>query len=95
MAKYIDAKVAVEVVDAVWTVTGDKNVAKVWQQLKDLPAADVVPVRRGKWIPENRTMDAFWVCSACGFPSEAFAASILYKYCPNCGARNIEGDDKT
>ncbi len=29
---------AVEVADAIWTVTGDKNVAKVWQQLKDLPS---------------------------------------------------------
>lgn len=41
---------------------------------------------KGKWLPENRTMDAFWVCSSCGFPSEAHAANILYKFCPNCGA---------
>lgn len=47
--------------------------------------------KRGKWIPENRTMDAFWVCSSCGFPSEAHAANILYKYCPNCGAKMEEG----
>lgn len=41
---------------------------------------------KGKWLPENRTMDAFWVCSSCGFPSEDHAANILYKFCPNCGA---------
>ena len=30
---------AIEVADAVWSVTGDKNVAKIWDQLKDLPSA--------------------------------------------------------
>ena len=44
--------------------------------------------KTGKWLPENRTMDAFWVCSECGFPSEAHAANILYNYCPNCGSYN-------
>ena len=42
--------------------------------------------KKGKWLPENRTMDAFWVCSVCGFPSEAHAANILYNFCPHCGA---------
>ena len=42
--------------------------------------------KKGKWLPENRTIDAFWVCSSCGFPSEAHAANILYNFCPNCGA---------
>lgn len=47
---------------------------------------DVPDTNVGKWLPENRTLDAFWVCSSCGFPSEAHAANILYKFCPNCGA---------
>lgn len=34
---------AIEVADAVWRVTGDKNVAKVWDQLKDLPPAYLPP----------------------------------------------------
>lgn len=62
----------------------------VYEGLDELPTIE--PERkRGKWIPENRTMDAFWVCSSCGFPSEAHAANILYKYCPNCGAKMEEG----
>lgn len=55
------------------------------KMLCDLPSAQ--PERKtGKWLSENRTMDAFWVCSVCGFPSEAHAANIIYNYCPNCGA---------
>ena len=41
-------------------------------------------VKHGHWIPGN-TPDAFWVCSHCGFPSEAHGAFKLYKYCPQCG----------
>lgn len=55
--------------------------------LNHAPTVDAVPVRHGKWLPENRTMDAFWVCSCCGFPSEAHGAFKIYKFCPNCGAR--------
>ena len=35
----ISRQAAIEVADAIWCVTGDKNVAKVWDQLKDLPSA--------------------------------------------------------
>ena len=43
--------------------------------------------RTGRWLPDNRPGGGFWVCSNCKFPSEAFAADKLYKYCPVCGAR--------
>ena len=42
--------------------------------------------KRGKWLADNRPGGGFWVCSCCKFPSEAFAADVLYKFCPNCGA---------
>ena len=45
----ISRQAAIEVADAVWTVTGDKNVAKVWQQLKDLPSAQ-------QWTPCSTEM---------------------------------------
>lgn len=38
-ADYIRREDAIEVADAVWSVTGDANVAKVWDQIKDLPSA--------------------------------------------------------
>ncbi len=47
MDDLISRQAAIDVADAVWSVTGDKNVAKVWDQIKDLPSAQ--PER--KWIP--------------------------------------------
>lgn len=53
--------------------------------IKDLPSAQ--PERKkGRWLPDNIPGGGFWVCSCCKFPSEAFAADVLYKFCPNCGA---------
>lgn len=68
--------------------TGYQHVAM--REIDFMPTIDAVPIRHGKWLPENRTMDAFWVCSCCGFPSEAHGAFKIYKYCPNCGARMDE-----
>ena len=39
MNDLISRQAAIDVADAVWSVTGDKNVAKVWDQIKDLPSA--------------------------------------------------------
>lgn len=55
--------------------------------IMNMPAADVVPVRYGRWIEEDdsycgfHTMDI--VCSECNKISE-FGK---FSYCPNCGAR--------
>ena len=49
-----------------------------------IPAADVAPVRHGRWetAPCNGVYDMR--CSACGFaPGIRFYSS---DYCPNCGA---------
>ena len=83
MDDLISRQAAIDVADAVWSVTGDKNVAKVWDQIKDLPSAK--PERKkGKWI--NRSLNilypewARYTCSVCGEHSNR------YDYCPNCGA---------
>ena len=41
---------------------------------------------KGIWLPDNRCGGGYWVCSSCKNPTEAFAANVLYKYCPFCGA---------
>ena len=41
--------------------------------------------RVGKWLPDE-TGNFYWICSECGFASEAFAANVLYQYCPHCGS---------
>lgn len=72
--------------------------------LANIPAADVVEVRHGRWF---FTEYEFFTCSVCGesyyngAESTAQAESYLnsghtYKYCPNCGAlmREIENGEK-
>lgn len=56
-----------------------------------LPTVDAVPVVHGHW-KEDTGGYGFWLCSHCGFVSEASAADLLYKYCPHCGAR-MDGED--
>ena len=52
--------------------------------LKDIPAADVVPVVHGEWI--ERALRP--TCSLCGFSGSLIDAPISpFKYCPNCGAK--------
>ena len=55
------------------------------------PAVDAVPVVHGRW-KEDQSGYGFWICSACGFVSEASAANMLYKFCPVCGAK-MDGKD--
>lgn len=92
MDDLIGRQAAIEVADAVWTVTGDKNVAKVWQQLKDLPSAE----RRGRWIFDLDNKEWSWnkpyVCDQCGKWNERSS-----NYCPNCGAQmdEKEGENAT
>lgn len=67
------------------------NRLKVW--LDNVPAADVVEVKRGRWV-----YDEF--CSGCGKrnpPSRVImGGQVLYQYggemnfCPNCGSYNRE-----
>ncbi len=51
MADLISRQAAINVADAVWSVTGDKNVAKVWAQIKDLPSAEpeIIRCKDCKW----------------------------------------------
>ena len=58
------------------------------QEVEDLidSAPTIEPERKtGRWV-EDPSGCGFWICSACGFVSEASGANLLYKFCPNCGA---------
>ena len=53
--------------------------------IRKLPAADVRPVARGKWIERHTNTESPNVCyfsSCCGFPSWYGK----WNFCPNCGA---------
>ena len=66
----------------------------------DMDAADVVPVRHGRWIETTQPMG--WddvTCAECSECGEDFVLdewgmddmNNLMHYCPNCGAK-MEGD---
>lgn len=63
-----------------------------------LPAADVAPVRHGRWTESE---DEYYylsiaACSECHeewcFETEEDVELLNYRYCPNCGAKMDGGD---
>lgn len=60
-------------------------------RVRAIPAADVVPVRRGTWIkadeqPYFRKHYHAKVCSECGKRKDG-----KWLYCPYCGSKNQDG----
>ena len=66
----------------------------VISDIKGMKAADVSPVRHGRWIDaypdiEPNPMFMYGICSECGFEQ---GISKYLKYCPDCGAKmDLEG----
>lgn len=55
--------------------------------VKTLPSADVVQVRHGKWMKEDRGhVEYCAVCDQCGF-DWMWSDRGYFKFCPNCGAK--------
>ena len=70
--------------------------------IKELPSADVVPVRHGHWIHVDDVHDvsgmykgSVWKCSECGYSFERLiGCGISMKMCHDCGARMDEGEEQ-
>lgn len=66
------------------------NFEEIREALDDVPAADVRPVVRGKWIPSiNQDLPGYLMCSACKeafFNPSAQPHIREFNYCFNCGA---------
>ena len=86
MDEYIERESAMDVVRR---TSGDY--AAVFAELRRLPAADVAPVRHGRW--ENYDGMGYLVCSECRdvYIDEDWLKDGKWDYCPNCGAR-MDGD---
>ena len=51
-------------------------------RIKDFPAADVAPVRHGRWLCVDTDTEQFFLCNRCK-KKEYWESD----YCPNCGAK--------
>lgn len=74
------------------------GIADCIEILKDIPAADVRPVVRGKWVtyrPDCRPV-CNWKCSACSYDF-GFGVQPNWNFCPNCGAdmREVDADGES
>ena len=59
------------------------------------PAADVAPVRHGRWILEREPDGKPYCfhCSVCDDDFHYIGITVAYDYCPNCGAEMDGGED--
>ena len=80
MAEYIKREAAL------MKLMQDGCSAKNLQSISDMPAADVAPVRHARWKRYGKNLGE---CSECGE-----IVSVRNYYCPNCGAKMDEKEDK-
>ena len=60
--------------------------------INEIPAADVAPVRHGRWIEKDKyAFGTFYDCSICG--NRILDNGHSWNYCPNCGAKMEGGSD--
>ena len=85
MDEYIERELAIE---ALSRGEGCGNVCR--RAIERVPAADVAPVRHGRWIEPSRLYYGAkqYECSLCC--SDTFwnkhSITVKYPHCPNCGA---------
>lgn len=89
MTRLIDADKLMEGLDnIVYTrKSSDRHLLQIVSAIQNAPTVDAVEVVHAEWKESISLDEGFWICSNCNFVSEATAAPILYKYCPNCGAK--------
>ena len=86
MAEYIERETAIEYAKHAWAKGLDPS-----QYLETIPAADVAPVRHGRWICINKSYGEY-ECSVChgvdSNCSDYYGTHVVteQEYCPNCGA---------
>ena len=102
MAEYIEREAAIAVIHK-WLsdIFGIDEVecTVLNKRLNAIPAADVVPVRHGRWEKATGMMPPEYcglhICSECGHYAGRKppygGKEMLSDYCPNCGAR-MDGD---
>lgn len=88
MAEYIEREEAYRKICSDKTMSGYEK-AYCSELIRNIPAADVAPVRHGRWIDaypdiEPNPMFMYGICSECRFEQ---SISKYLNYCPNCGVK--------
>lgn len=103
MSDYIEREVTVNALDDLcdmvcqyskelrWMMCGACPLGCAFDVITDnIPAADVQPVKHGRWIKPTRVPGSMLdECSVCGFNCGAYT----FNYCPYCGAKMDEGTE--
>ena len=100
MAEYIEREAALNAINE-----NKSSTELAWITVSKIPAADVVPVVRGKWL----NIDGDYTFASCSICSEDYEVATeeeaekglwgaflsAYRYCPNCGAKmdEVSGDE--
>lgn len=103
MDDYISREAADKALTIAAATDKDKN-RRIWAKaicvLHDLPAADVEPVRHGRWITWEEADNCVpspnrHECSICHDAAQVLAngVELLSAYCPNCGTKMDGGAD--
>ena len=97
MDEYIKRKYAVDAVVDVYYDTPDINLSceKFEAAILKIQAADVAPVRHGRWVLEREPDGKPYCfhCSVCDDEFHDIGITVAYDYCPNCGAKMYGGED--
>ena len=93
MADYILREAAIAAIKK--DIMGGLNYERI---LNSIPAADVQPVKHGRWIKRDCHFDFECKCSVCGYKDFILTKQDRYwfnrNYCPNCGADMRETNDE-
>ena len=94
MAEYIDREATIELLRSLGSRDYRREKGTIQEAIKMVsfseytPAADVAPVRHGRWMNANSRPKTYWRrCTACGGLAYFCGIGCSYKYCPNCGAK--------
>ena len=82
MTEYIEREYAIDAVLDVYYDTPDIDLSggKFEAAILKIQAADVIPVRHGRWLPQVVLRQKAWDCSEC-----KTLGSPHWKWCPVCG----------
>ena len=98
MAEYIKREDAIKAIkEQEDSVSYDINMGLIMAMnaIADMPAADVVEVKRGCWEPDaSQPYGEDWTCSVCGNNPcwHRTEKEVLPLFCPWCGAK-MEGTE--